>query len=315
MNPPAEAKWGIVSTILAPSEDILRFCAYHLQAGAHRLYIYLDDPEAEVFETLKAHRRIRPTLCTPGYWKKQGGARPVKHQVRQTKNATRAYRRKDEVDWLIHIDVDEFLVSEQPIGEALGALDPEVLCARARPMEVLAGDPTAFKAFMPKSPERDAALRRIYPTYGDFVKGGFLSHVAGKLFVRLGQEGLKLRIHNAFVDGVENPGQVELTQVDLAHLHAKSWEDWLATYRYRLEHGSYRAELGPNRTRKTGGVTMHELFTQIEADGGEGALRAFYDEMCVASPGLIARLDAEGVLKRADLQLDAALNREFPVRI
>jgi len=116
MNPPAEAKWGIVSTILAPSEDILRFCAYHLQAGAHRLYIYLDDPEAEVFETLKAHRRIRPTLCTPGYWKKQGGARPVKHQVRQTKNATRAYRRKDEVDWM------SFWFPNSPLARCLARL-------------------------------------------------------------------------------------------------------------------------------------------------------------------------------------------------
>lgn len=304
--------WGIVSTIKAPSQDILRFCAYHLQAGAHRLYIYLDDPDAGVFDTLKAHRRIRPTRCTDGYWKKQGGARPVKHQVRQTLNATRSYHRKDEVDWLIHIDVDEFLVSETPIAQILGALGPDVLCARTRPMEALAGNPAVFKGHIPKSANRDAILRRIYPTYGAYVKGGFLSHVAGKVFVRPKIEGLKLRIHNAFVDGVQNPGQVELPQVDLAHLHAKSWDDWIAAYRYRLEKGSYREELGPNKSRNTGGVTMHELFTQIEADQGEAGLRSFYDEMCVASPDLLARLDAEGYLRRAELQLDRALRAEFP---
>lgn len=310
--PDPHATWGIVSTILAPKEDILRFCAYHLRAGAHRLYIYLDDPESDVFDILKAHRRIRPTRCTTGYWKKQGGARPVKHQVRQTLNATRAYHRKSEVDWLIHIDADEFLVSPAPLSKVLGNLPADVTCARVRPMEVLAGAPTLFKAHIPKTANRDAILRRIYPTYGAFVKGGFLSHVAGKVFVRPGIEGLKLRIHNAFVDGVQNPDQIELDSVDLAHLHAKTWEDWIAAYRYRLEKGSYREELGPNKSRQTGGVTMHELLNQIETDEGERGLRAFYDEMCAASPALLARLEDANLLKQADLQLDAALNAEFP---
>lgn len=309
------AKWGIVSTIKAPPRDIATFCAYHLRAGAHRLYIYLDDPDSDVFDMLKAHRRIRPTRCTDAYWRKQAGGRPDKHQVRQTKNATRAYHRKDEVDWLIHMDADEFLVSETPIARILGALPDDVLCARTRPMEALAGDPTAFKAHIYARDGRDEKMARIYPTYGAYVKGGFLSHVAGKLFVRLGQPELKLRIHNSFVDGVENPGQTELPQIDLAHLHAKSWEDWLAAYRYRLAHGSYRPDLGPNRSRKTGGVTMHELLTQIEAEDGEAGLRAFYDEMCVASPALLTRLDAEGALKRADLQLDDALRAEFATMI
>jgi hypothetical protein len=216
------------------------------------------------------------------------------------------------VDWLIHIDVDEFLVADRPIARLLAELPGDVLCARARPMEALAGDPTAFKAFIHGRETRDEIVDRLYPTYGRFVKGGFLSHVAGKLFVRLGQPDLKLRIHNCLVAGGENPGQVEMPQIDLAHLHAKSWEDWLAAYRYRLAHGSYRADLGPNRSRQTGGVTMHELLSEIETEGGEAGLRAFYEELCLASPALLARLEAEDALKRADLQLDAALSAEFP---
>lgn len=305
-------KWGIVATVKAPTRDILTFCAYHLRAGAHRMYIYLDDPDSDAVEALKAHRRIRPTLCTRGYWRKEAGGRPEKHQVRQTKNATRAYHRRDEVDWLIHIDVDEFLVSDTPIADILAALPSDVLCARARPMEALAGDPTAFKAHIYARDGRDSKVEQIYPTFGAYVKGGFLSHVAGKLFVRLGKPGLKLRIHNCFVDGVENPAQIELSEIDLAHLHAKSWDDWLRAYRYRLAKGSYRPDLGPNRSRKTGGVTMHELLTEIEAEAGEAGLRAFYDEMCTASPELLQRLSDVGGLKRADLQLEAALAAEFP---
>ena len=112
-------RWGLVATILSPTVDVLRFVAFHLDAGAHRLYIYLDDPDAEVHDILKAHSKIRVQKCNDAYWKKLGAKRPAKHQVRQTANATRAYNRKVEVDWLTHIDVDEFIVPDQRIDEIL----------------------------------------------------------------------------------------------------------------------------------------------------------------------------------------------------
>jgi phosphotransferase system IIA component len=43
---------------------------------------------------------------------KLGGRRPIQCQVRQSQNATHADNRKTDVDWLIHIGVDEFIVSQ-----------------------------------------------------------------------------------------------------------------------------------------------------------------------------------------------------------
>ena len=37
-------RWGSVAKILAPTLNVLRFAAYHLDAGAHSLFVYLDDP-------------------------------------------------------------------------------------------------------------------------------------------------------------------------------------------------------------------------------------------------------------------------------
>ena len=34
--------WGLAATIKAPVAETLHFAAYHIEAGAHRLYIYLD---------------------------------------------------------------------------------------------------------------------------------------------------------------------------------------------------------------------------------------------------------------------------------
>ena len=74
-------RWGVVATVKAPAREILTFCAYHLRAGAHRIYIYLDDPDAEVWDQLKAHPKIRPTRCDAAYWKGRIGKKPAKHQT------------------------------------------------------------------------------------------------------------------------------------------------------------------------------------------------------------------------------------------
>ena len=311
------ARWGLVATALAPAQDILRFAAYHLDAGAHRIHIYLDAENPTAYAALKAHSKCRVTTCDGDWWAKRGKGRPKKHQVRQAMNATHAYTRKADVAWLIHMDVDEFLVSDQAIGDILAPLETNV--ARARPMEALSGDrpapgdTSAFKGFVPGGPGRSRILRDLYPTYGAYLKGGFLSHVAGKVFVRTQLPDVRFQIHNAFENDVEIKG-TDLPQdtLALAHCHAKTWEEWQKTYRFRLSQGSYRAALGPNKPRDKGGLSMHELFAMIEEDGGETALRAFFDEVCADTPALRARLDAHGLLRRANLDTDAALSRHFP---
>ncbi len=305
-------RWGIVATILAPAEELLTFAAYHLEAGAHRVHIYLDAPNPPAFKALKNHPKCRVTTCDDCWWDKRKG-RPDKHQVRQAMNASHAYNRKAEVDWLIHIDVDEFLVAERPVSDILSALPASIRAARARPMEALAGDNTAFKGFIPGGPDRARLNQMIYPTFGDYLKGGFLSHLAGKVFLRTGQENVKLRIHSGFQNG-EEIKSIDLPQDDiaLAHCHAKTWEDWLAHYRFRLERGSYRSELAPNRPREKGGLSIHELFRQIEDHDGETGLRAFFDEVCADSADLRARLEAHGLLRKANLGLRNPLSTHFP---
>lgn len=308
-----QVKWGIVSTIKAGAEDILRFAAHHLEMGAHRLYLYLDAPCPDAFGHLKAHPKIRVITCDDTYWGKQGrtkGRRPAKHQVRQSANATRAYHRQaaGDVDWLLHCDVDEFLWPPQRVGAALAELPAEALCARVRPVEALAGgDGTAFKAAADS-----AAASDVYGAHGAELRGGFLSHTQGKLFVRPGQDGLELRIHNAFAGETANPGQAELAQIDLCHFHARDWDSWLSHYRYRLHRGSYRAELRPARARQAGGITVHELLSAIEEADGEAGLRAFFDAVCTDTPALRSRLEAAGLLRIRQLGLAAARQKHFP---
>ncbi|MGC0222481.1 glycosyltransferase family 2 protein [Pseudooceanicola nitratireducens] len=303
--------WGVVSTIKADLKTILNFAAWHLELGAHRLFIYLDDDPSDAFDILKAHPRIRPTVTNADYWDKHG-SRPRKHQVRQVRNATRAYRRQADVDWLCHIDVDEFLMPEGTVDAVLSSCPAQVLTLRMRPMEALARDdgyPNHFKRLtLDRTARRDLSAR-IWPTYGSYLDGGFLSHVAGKLMVRTGLPDLDFKIHNVTAGGQENPGAAEAPALPLAHLHAKSWEDWLTQYRYRHDKGSYRSELKP---AQSGRLTLHDLFTTIEADGGEIALREFFMEVCADTPDHRARLSAHNLLHQASLPLDAIRERHFP---
>jgi hypothetical protein len=305
-------RWGLATTIKAPVADILSYAAYHIELGAHRLYLYLDEPNPEAEPILKAHPKVRVITCDASWWNKRFSKRPEKHQVRQAMNATHAYNRRQEVDWLIHMDVDEYLVASTPLARQLAQLPDDAMTARARPAELLAdGDETAFKTWFPIGPDRAQMMARLYPTFGPHLKTGFLSHMAGKSFVRTGADKVQVRIHNAYFAGEENPGEVALPQTTLCHLHATSWDQWRAHFLYRLEKGSYRADLNASKASEFG-PTLHELLSLLYEEDGEKGLRAFFDEVCADTPELRARLDTEGLLTVHDLDLKQALRRVFP---
>ncbi len=304
----------------APLSDILDFVSWHLDQGAARFYLYLDDDVPDTLAVLNAHRAVTAVHTDAGWWAKRKG-RPDRHQVRQSLNARHANNRTDgqgrpEVDWLAHIDVDEFLIPATPIAARLAALPDSALCARVRPIEALApidaAPQTAFKAFHLDQVMRQAASEACFPTWGAVLSGGFLSHVAGKLFFRTGLRELQIKIHNVVLGDVMNPGQVSIADIELAHMHAKSWDQFLSAYRFRLSHGSYRADLRAQARAGTAMPNLNDLFTAIEAERGEPGLRAFYDEVCTATPDLCQRLQVHGLLRQYDLDLARRCDRHFP---
>jgi len=311
------ARWSVCATVKAPADDVLRFVAYYLDAGADCIWVFLDNPNPDAYAALEHHPKCRVVTCDIDYWQRIFGRRPKKHQVRQTQNATRTLARAGAVDWLLHADVDEFLEAPHSIATMLGDIPHNAVTARVRPMELLSaetfnGGKMAFKDFVPAGPNRDTIVQQLYPQYGAVVKGGFLSHLAGKVFVRTDHPHMELRIHNAFLDGVKNPHEVTLNDMSLAHLHAPDWASWQAHFDYRLEKGAYRADLAPAQPREKGGVTLHEVLSGIVAQSGMTGLRQFFDEVCADTPALRERLEARGLLKIHDLQLDAKLHHHFP---
>ncbi|WP_281971992.1 glycosyltransferase family 2 protein [Ruegeria faecimaris] len=303
--------WGIVSTIRGSAPDILRFAAYHLDLGADRMYLYLDEPCPAAFNALNRHPRIEIRNCDEGYWANRKRERPDKHQVRQTANASFTYR-KAEVDWLAHIDLDEFLWPQSDLGAILAEIPQHIPAVRVRPIEPVGGTEDLYKAYIPAGQGRDGIVQALYPNFGGFVLAGFLSHVQGKLFVRKGLPKINFRIHNLFQDGEILPTKVELPQVDLCHRHAPDWDHWLAHYRFRFEKGSYQPGMSPNVPREQGGMNMNELLSWIEKEDGAHGLRVFYDEISGADQEVRTRLEKFGLIKYHPLDLDGKVAKHFP---
>ena len=311
----SQSTWGIVATAKARAEDILRFAAHHIDAGASLVHVFLDESNPKAFDALVKHPRCNVTVCDESYWQQLSGERPEKVEQRQSVNASYSYRQQTDIDWLMHADVDEFLVSDRPLAEVLGGLPDDIDTFRARPMEALATSrketPTAFKDFVPSDGKRAAKTKRIYPTFGPYMNAGFLSHLGGKVFVRVGLPNVKFRIHNAFQDGEFIDREASSDSVRLAHLHATNWENWSTAFPFRLKQGAYRHGLKPVAHDEIGDISLNDLFHVLLEDGGIDGLRLFFDEVCADSPELRERLEALGLLVLHDLDLDAKLARHF----
>ncbi|MGR3503747.1 glycosyltransferase family 2 protein [Pseudaestuariivita sp.] len=307
-------RWGLVTTTNAPTKTVLDFAAYHLDQGAARLWLFLDAPNPELAELLSKHRQIKVVETDDAYWAKKG-RRPDMHQPRQAVNARHAYNRSKRLGWLAHIDVDEFLWPETRVADHLSTLPDTCHVARMRPVEALAPDPAHpqethyYKATPIDRKARAAVTAQLYPDYAGLIDDGFLSHVAGKIFVRCGLQQVKIKIHNATVADVENPGQQELPAISLCHRHAEDWQTWRERFDYRLERGAYRSSLG---RKGPSGLTLHEVFVALRDHGGEHALKAFHTALCTATPMHLAALERAGMLHERPLDLVQKRQRYFP---
>ena len=314
-------KWGVVATIKAPTEDVLRFVAYHLDLGADDVTVFLDDCNEDTAKALSQNPKAHAVLTDEEHWQSTIGRRPKKHQVRQVRNASRYYRRAKGLDWVVHIDVDEFLCPDpdRSVADILAACPTDVPVLRVLPAEALCTDGlseidpdvTYCKSRLPGGTQGKAIEHKLYPTYGGILKSGFVSHVEGKIFVRTGFHDVKFGIHRAFENKDVVLNSQDADGIELCHKHIESWEKWLAIMDFRLSRGSYREELEQNIDPLSGRVQRHALFKSL-TDGGTESLRAFFEESCLATPELRRRLDALGYLRRYKLDLAQKRAKHFP---
>ena len=286
-------RWGLVATVKAPEEKVMAFVAHHLSLGASRIFLYFDDPDDPVHAAVAPLRRVTATRCTEAYWAERGGKHD-RHQNRQCRNARDAYQRCS-LDWLGHVDVDEFIHTPRPVAEVLGEVPARVPAIKLEPFEAM-HDPLladdiytarefrgAFRSGM------DAALRRrTLGRYHVALPDGMLSHTVGKVLVRTGIKGLSPRLHSVMLNGVRIPTPNWHPELKLLHFHAQDRAAWLAALPFRLGRGAYQYK-----------PELHAFLTKASPQ----EIDAFYRQTQILAPDVIPDLAQKGRLILADLGL------------
>jgi len=296
---PDKLRWGIVSTVKGSIRQVAQFIAFHLDLGANRVHIHLDVPNEELATRL-SHPKVRFTQCDDAYWDGKPTRARDTHQMRQAYNATRVYR-ITQLDWLAHIDLDEFMLAPASMPDLLAKVDPNAPFVAMLPVEMMdsAGDPHHFKR-----PVNGEVKRQVYPTYGEYVSGGFISTQSPKVIARAGLGDIRLGIHALRNKGQIVEGGAQIEGLDLGHAHAPDFETFQRHMAYRLKKGSYHDRKGkPNK--------LGHLIRVLMDDPDPDALRAFHTELCSTVPDRLDLLAARDMLITRTLDLDSKVARYF----
>lgn len=240
------ASWSVVSTMKAPEEKVLAFAAHHLSLGADHLWLFFDDPAQSVPEPLARHPRVTVISCDDAHWLRACRKRPPQHQNRQTHNARLTYRELVTTDWIVHIDVDEFLLTPRPIAAILDSTPAETIAMRLEPFEAM-HDPLLPDDIYTSREFRGALRHEHWPRrraalgpYRKVIRDGILSHSVGKAMYRTRIPGLLPRLHAVMLNKeIVAPANWQ-PEIKLLHFHAQDKAAWLASVPFRMTKGAYQ---------------------------------------------------------------------------
>lgn len=315
------ASWSLVSTMLGAPEALLPCIAHHLQSDAEHLYIYLDAPDPIIDAALADHPRCIVTVCDAAYWADSPGGRPAGVVPRQKANLENA-RRRSTSHWLVHVDSDEFLVTEEAqsrlvLGQQLADVPPDHDWVRILPMErVVVADQNPQTIFdgVFRSQTPDAAL--IEAAYGPgaaFLHRGLSGHVRGKIGFRRETE-FEVRLHDLVVPTpAQRPRRklqssaklvpcTELPNVRLLHFEGWSPLHW-ASKLVRF------AEAGRLDRHQRGRRAAVRFMCDHEAPADRLSL---FDKVQCLSPEGLALLDAAGLIRNTPFDPVALTRATFP---
>ncbi len=290
------ASWGLVSTVKAPDEKVLAFAAHHLALGAAHLWLYFDDPEQPIPQPLATHPRVTVTLCDEAHWVRVGKKRPPAHQNRQAQNARHTYREKADTDWILHIDVDEFLLTPRTVTTILDETPADTIVMKLEPFEAM-HDPLLPDDIYTSREFRGALRHEFWPrrraalgVYRKIIRDGMLSHTVGKVIYRTGVPGLLPRLHAVMIDKEFVRTPEWQPEMKLLHFHAQDKAAWLAAVPFRMTKGAYQ---------------FRPELQAFLAESGSEEIDRFYRRTQILSVDLREELVQAGRVIIADLGLRA----------
>lgn len=278
-----------VATIAREPWPILnRFLSWHLDQGATKIILFLDDPDDPSLPRLQGDPRIDARACTPAFWGDLRLKPDARFTRRQRGVLASAYREMTD-GWLLVLDADELMwMQDRTICDALDTLPGDAQSLRVRSAEQvrLADDTEAFR-----TPIERAAVDRVYGEKSGLLRArfGLAYHPEGKSFHRAGQVGLNMKLHWAQdANGDRTPGPVwgKDERAHLLHYAAPDYTRWRAKVAWRA--GAHGFAL-PVKER------VAEIADSADPEAG---YRDLFQSLHALTDAQAQALDAEGGLLR-----------------
>ena len=303
-------KWGVVGTMDEPPELVAAYAAHHLWSGASAVHIYLDRDNPRTRAILAPLKAVHVTVADAAYWRSTLDIKvPKTHQRRQTLNATHAYR-TTSVDFLVHLDADEFIHQVEPLEKELARLQ------RMRPGDYLnipnlervwlegeAQDGMFSQTFRASTKRREGDFSGLVLDGEGLTRFGLTGHSEGKACSPTGYDYV-LGIHRPHHDTERPwtfPGVKRSQSSVILHFDGMTRLHWVFK---RLRKALFRnTQVGQPITE-----AMQAQIDAIDAAGGDmAAANALHDRIKVLGV-VVDALREEGLLM--DVPFDVARGLE-----
>ena len=287
----SKASWGIVMTVREPAQLVLANVHYHLSHGASEVHVFLDDPEDPVAELLEGVDGCLVYRCDQKHWERiNRGRQPPRQVRRQSLNATSGYQ-QSSLDWLIHMDADEFIFQKRSLTEELTYTPrtPGFVALPVRERAYIKGQQESlfdgsFRVPFEGSSSLEPAL---FGEIARFMNNGVLGHASGKSCNPTGQN-LNISIHAPRNEEGDRIPALYSTSSVLLHFDGLTRLHWM-TKMLRYDAGNPKGMVGRNR--------MVQLdFIQNECSGLED-IGDFHDKLKSVSDDQNERMTALGLLE------------------
>lgn len=314
---PAPGSWSIVTTLRGAPATVVPFIAHHLATDAAGIQVYLDDDDPVLIALLAPLPRVSVTVCDDAYWAaapRRG--RPAMIVPRQLANIRHA-RRRTRTEWLVHIDMDEFLVPDgpgaAPLSAELAALPAGIDWARIRNLERIQSrdrpQRTVFDGFFREQAPTPEIEAEIYGRDRRFFNHGFSGYIRGKIALRVGS-ALGMGLHNGTFPGQSGPNLPEsalppfrvIEGTRLLHFDGWTALHWTAKLIRHLDH--VRAGTGHGGRR--------QQFEFIRRVTDPARRLGLFDRLQRVTPEREAALRAHGLLRTFDFDPRPAIEAVFP---
>jgi hypothetical protein len=273
--------WGLAMLVREPTALVLANLAWHLAAGAREVHLFLDDPDDPVHDAAAALPGVTVTRCDAAFWAATGRGRSGRNNVRQSVAMDLAYARAGRdggVDWLLHLDADEFLVQRRPLADELAALPQatDALVLPVRERAYLTTDPqTLFEGVFRIPQTGPARAHPLLQPNAAFCPGGLSGHVLGKSLSRTGRA---LSISPHFPSAAPGHPRAEVTKTYargsvVLHFDGLTPRNWLMKFL------RYDRVLGVEPGKAIGGHRRAQLAEVVARRDDPAAMLAFHDRI------------------------------------